>query len=97
VGHEVELSGDVDRPGATGSVYSGKDTYSSSERPIPQLPIGQWNTIGIIVVGKTLEVRVNDRVVKTHQLPEVNAGFIGLQHRGDGLTVRFRNIRIMAD
>jgi formylglycine-generating enzyme required for sulfatase activity/predicted Ser/Thr protein kinase len=94
---EIDLRGDVETPGATGSIVFFNLDSNNSEKPIPQVPLGQWNRVGIKVLGRKLEVWVNDRLVRTHGLPDERRGFIGLQHWDAQSTVRFRNIRIKAD
>ena len=62
--------------------------------PLAQVQtVGRWNTFEVTAAGKFIEVRVNGDTTAVLEDADPAAGFIALQHWGEG-TVRFRDIQL---
>jgi hypothetical protein len=56
---------------------------------------GRWNTYEVTAQGAAIEVRVNGVITAVLDNADPMAGFIALQHWGDG-TVKFRRLELNA-
>ena len=101
-GYEVELNNTAIEPRKTGSLYAVVDLDSS---PVDDT---QWFTIRLLVVGKRIQVFLNDNKVVDYDEPEglkrapprqqrllsAQGGAIALQAHDDKGVMYFREIRI---
>jgi hypothetical protein len=86
-------------PRKTGSLYAVKDVLTVPAKD------GEWYTETVIVQGKRIIIKVNDKVVTDYTEPEgqkagedftrvVDQGTFALQAHDPGSTVHFKNIRV---
>src|SRR6478735_84217 len=62
-------------------------------------PIGEWNRYTIQVTSSRIRVLLNGTVVNTLDRPGtiVTAGYVGLENRGAGLQVDFKEVQVQPD
>jgi hypothetical protein len=62
-------------------------------------PVGEWNTYAIELTSSQVKVYLNGTLVNTYDSPDAipASGFIGLENRGDGHDVSFKDIQIKPD
>ena len=99
-GFEVQLNNTDKEPRKTGSLYGVSDLAESPVRD------GEWFTTHIIVQGKKIAVRIDDKTVVEWEQPDdwpgtsdfprrkIDAGTFALQGHDPGSTVYYRNIRV---
>lgn len=86
-------------PRKTGSLYAVKDVLEAPAKD------GEWFTEHIIVKGKHVVIKINDKVVVDYTEPDdakpgqeftrvVDKGTFALQAHDPGSTVHFKNIRV---
>lgn len=86
-------------PRKTGSLYAVKDVHEAPAKD------GEWFTEHIIVQGKHVVIKVNDKIVVDYTEPAdaqpgkdftrvVDQGTFALQAHDPGSTVHFKNIRV---
>ncbi len=99
-GFEVQVNNTYNKdPRKTGSLYAVKDVLEAPAKD------GEWFTEHVIVKGKNVTIRVNDKEVVNYDEPadkvagndftrKIDAGTFALQAHDPGSTVRFKNIRV---
>lgn len=100
-GYEVQVNNTHSDPKKTGGLYAIADVIDTS--PVKD---NEWFTMEIIVKGKRVIVKVNDKVTTDYIEPEnpdregmfkervLSEGTIAIQAHDPGSVIHFRNIRI---
>lgn len=98
-GYEVQVNNTHRDPKKTGGLYAVKDVFEAPAKD------GEWFSEHIIVRGKHITVKVNDKVVVDYTEPEnqdipkmpgrkLSSGTFALQAHDPGSTVYFRNLMV---
>lgn len=99
-GFEVQVNNTYNKdPRKTGSLYAVKDVLEAPAKD------GEWFTEHVIVKGKNITIKVNDKTVVNYDEPadkvagtdftrKLDAGTFALQAHDPGSTVHFKNIRV---
>lgn len=99
-GFEAQVNNSYEKdPRKTGSLYAVKDVLEAPAKD------GEWFTETIIVKGKHVIIKVNDKVVVDYTEPAdavagkdftrvLDSGTFALQAHDPGSTVHFKNIRV---
>src|SRR5690606_21224998 len=99
-GYEVQVNNSHTDPKRTGGLYDVQDNYEAPARD------NEWFTQHIIVNGRRIIVKVNDRVIVDYTEPEnverpanmkgrrLSSGTIALQGHDPKSVVYYRNIQI---
>lgn len=92
-GYEVQICDEADAKHRTGSFYDIQDSTG-----VPTKPVGEWNHYEIRVEGRRYAVFINGQQVNdfTGGPDRGLEGRIGIQNHDPGLTVGFRNIRVVS-
>lgn len=107
-GYEVQIDAAGDEWHCTGAIYS---LSKASERA--QKPVGEWNTMDIVLQGQTTTVYVNQKKVNVFQGdqpvperkkwfepvrgPRPDSGYIGLQNHDGRSVVYFKEVSVRKD
>lgn len=89
-GYEVQICDTAEVKHRTGSVYSFQDATH-----VPTKPVGQWNTMEILAIGRRYTVRINGELVCEFEGDRSEKGFVGLQNHDNESKVSYRNIRVI--
>jgi hypothetical protein len=98
-GYEVQVNNTHKDPKKTGGLYAVKDVFEAPAKD------GEWFTEHIIVQGKHVTVKVNDKVVVDYTEPDnqdipkmpgrkLSSGTFAFQAHDPGSTVYFRNVMV---
>lgn len=98
-GFEAQVNNSGGDPKRTGSLYAVKDVLEAPAKD------GEWFTETVIVQGKHVVIKINDKVVVDYTEAAdakpgkdftrvVDEGTFALQAHDPGSTVRFKNIRV---
>ena len=98
-GFEAQVNNSQGDPKRTGSLYSVVDVLEK------HVPDNEWFTETVIVKGKHVTIKINDKVVVDYEEPadrkagedftrKIDKGTFALQAHDPGSTVRFKNIRV---
>jgi len=94
-GYEMQVNNSQTDPVRTGSIYNVVKNF------VPPAPDNQWFTEEVLVNGKSITVRVNDKVLFEFVEPEgvtgtrkLSSGTFALQAHDPGSEVHYRNIRV---
>ncbi len=99
-GFEVQVNNTYEKdPRKTGSLYAVKDVLET------HVPDNEWYTETVIVKGKHVITKINDKVVVDYTEPDdkkagedftrkIDQGTFALQAHDPGSTVHFKNIRV---
>ena len=94
-GYEMQVNNSQGDPVRTGSIYNVVKNF------LPPAPDNEWFTEEVLVNGKAITVRVNDKVLFEFVEPEgvtgtrkLSSGTFALQAHDPGSEVHYRNIRV---
>jgi hypothetical protein len=99
-GHEVQVNNSHTDPKRTAGLYNVKDNYDAVAKD------NQWFTMHIIVRGKHVITKVDDKVIVDYTEPEtgqgerrsagrrISSGTFALQGHDPGSQIHYRNIRV---
>ena len=104
-GYEVQIDAGRDEWHTTGSLYSLAKVSKKAQRPV-----GEWNTMDIVLEGQTTTIKLNGETVNeflgSQPVPErkqwyepvrgprPDRGYIGLQNHDSRSTVYFREVSV---
>jgi hypothetical protein len=90
---QIGISGSLKRD-LTASPYIPGLRYPSEAKTDGILKVGDWNTLKIMVTGKTYKVWLNGQQVMTYTSQKIpDSGPIGLQlHPGNNMSIMYRKI-----
>ncbi len=99
VGFEAQVNNSHGDPKRTGSLYNVVNVLET------YVPDGEWYTETVIVKGKKITIKINDKVVVDYDEPAdvkpqgdctrvLGSGTFALQAHDPGSTVHFKNIRV---
>ena len=95
IGHEAQIDTTHSDPVRTGSIYIVKKNLEAPAKD------NEWFKYEIIVRGKTIETKVNDKTVVTFEEPadvkgsrKLSTGTIGIQAHDPGSVVLIKNIKV---
>ncbi|MFI9005709.1 ThuA domain-containing protein [Actinosynnema sp. NPDC053489] len=96
-GYEVQIDATGTDDRTTGAI-NGVKAADLAARDAALNPPGEWNTFELLVEGERLRVFLNGALVNdftnTDPARSLVSGHVGLENRGDGDEVSFRNVRI---
>ncbi len=98
-GFEAQVNNSQGDPKRTGSLYAVVDVLDKI------VPDNEWYTETVIVKGKHVTIKINDKVVVDYEEPadkkagedftrKIDQGTFALQAHDPGSTVHFKNIRV---
>jgi hypothetical protein len=104
-GYEVQIEGAGDEWHCTGSIYSLSKVTKNNQKPV-----GEWNTMDIVLAGQKTTIYVNGEKVKEFvgdqpvpprktwyepvRGPRPDVGYIGLQNHDQRSIVYFREVSV---
>jgi len=98
-GFEAQVNNSQGDPKRTGSLYGVVDVLDKN------VPDGEWYTETVIVKGKRVTIKINDKIVVDYLEPadkkagedftrKIDQGTFALQAHDPGSTISYRNIRV---